>query len=168
MNTTHYRRLALAFAALSLGLGARGADASALKHGDKNFIEHAAKAGTEEVAVSQAALPHLTNPQAKDFAQMMVSDHTGANQELTALAAQKGVTLPAKQPDTKKWDKAKDKDYDQEYIEKMVKDHDDAVDLFTKATKNAADADVRAFATKTLPTLQAHQAKAKEIKQALK
>jgi putative membrane protein len=168
MKTLTPLRIALSLAAGSLGLTARAADSSTLKHGDKSFIEDAAKAGMEEVAVSQAALPHLMNAPVKDFAQMMVSDHTGANTELKALAAKKGVVLATKPVDTKKWETKKEKGYDEDYIEKMVKDHDDAVDLFSKAAKNADDPDVRAFAAKTLPALQAHQTKAKELKKIVK
>jgi putative membrane protein len=168
MKTITPLRLFLGIAAVSLCLSASAADSSTLKHGDKSFIEDAAKSGMEEVAVSQAALPHLMNAQVKDFAQMMVTDHTGATGELKALAAKKGVVLAAKPVDTKKWDTKKEKGYDEEYIEKMVKDHDDAVDLFTKTAKNADDLEVRAFAAKTLPTLQAHQTRAKELRKALK
>ena len=139
-----------------------------LKHSDKSFIESAAKAGTEEVAISQAALPHLTNPQVKDFAQMIVTDHTAANQELAELATRKGVTLPTKQPSTAKWEKANDKDYDEDYLEKMIKAHDDAVELFSKAAKKSEDPDVQAFAAKTLSTLEEHYGKAKQLKKALK
>ena len=144
------------------------AASSGVSHSDKNFFEKAAKAGTEEVAVSQAALPHLTNAEVKAFAQMMISDHSGANEELKALAARKAVTLPAKQPDTDKWDKAKAKNYDEEYIKKMVNDHKDAVDLFTKTARQADDADVRTFASKTLPTLQHHFDQAKSLKEKVK
>lgn len=153
---------------LALGLSAFSFAAdSSVSHSDKSFFEKAAKSGDEEVAVSKAALPHLTNAQAKEFAQMMVSDHSAAGQELQALAAKKGVALPAKQPDTDKWNKAK-KDYDAEYIKKMVSDHEDAVSLFTKTSKKADDAEVQAFAAKTLPTLQHHLEMAKTIKQTLK
>lgn len=53
-------------------------------------------------------------------------------------------------------------------MEKMVKDHEDAVDLFTKAAKKSDDAEVQAFAAKTLPKLQHHLDQAKAIKRALK
>lgn len=122
----------------------------------------------EEVAVSQAALPHLMNPEVQQFAKMMISDHSGANQQLAALAASKGVALPAKTPDTAKWDKKKEKGYDEDYIEKMVKDHEDAVELFTKASKKSDDPDVQAFAVKTLPALEAHFAQAKALKKTVK
>jgi putative membrane protein len=163
------RVIALAIATFSLGLGAHAAETSLnLSRGDKSFIENAAKSGMEEVAVSQAALPHLANPEVRQFAQMMVSDHTGANHELTALAARKGITLPTKQPDVTKWNEKKEQGYDEGYVEKMIKDHDDAVDLFTKASKKSDDSEVQAFAAKTLPTLQAHQAQAKALKKTVK
>ena len=164
---TSFRRFAFAGAVLFAVLCARGADMSSLKHSDKSFFELAAKAGTEEVAISQIVLLHFTDPQIKDFAQMMVTDHTGANQELSALAARKGVSLPDKQPDTAKWEKKKAKGYDEAYIKEMVKDHDEAVELFTKAANKAEDPDVRAFAAKVLPTVQAHFEKAKALKKSV-
>ena len=48
----------------------------------------------KEVAVSQAVMGSLTNPQVRDFATSMVTDHTAANNELMALAASKGVVEP--------------------------------------------------------------------------
>jgi len=96
---------------------------------------------------------------------MMVSDHSNANSELMALAASKGVVLPAK--DTKemkfeeKWSK-KTKGVDEDYMDEMVSDHKDAVDLFEKAAKSE-DPDIAAFARKTLPTLQQHLTMAKDL-----
>ena len=138
-----------------------------LKHGDKSFVEDAAKSAMEEIAISRVALEKASNPQVKEFAQMMVSDHTGASSELSVLASSKGVMLP-KQPNVEKWVKKTAKGFDEEYMEKMVDDHQEAVKLFEKKTKNADDLEVLAFATKTLPKLQEHLAKAKEIKKMVK
>jgi putative membrane protein len=106
----------------------------------------------------------------KQFAQMMVSDHGSANSELMALAAAKGVTLDVKDAkDMKleeKWSK-KTKGVDEDYMEEMISDHKDAVDLFEKAAKSD-DADIAAFARKTLPTLQAHLSQAKDLKKLVK
>lgn len=150
-------------------VAAKAADKSMLKHGDRNFIEDAAKIGMAQVAISRIAAEKATNPQVKEFAQMMVNDHGGANSELTMLAASKSVMLPAKQPNTDKWTKKKaGKDFDEDYMEKMVDDHNEAVEHFEREAKRGDDADVKAFAAKTLPTLQAHHTRAKEIKKALK
>ncbi|MEO6003000.1 MAG: DUF4142 domain-containing protein [Opitutus sp.] len=143
---------------------------SKLSHGDRSFFEKAAKSGMKEIAVSKGAMDRLNNPQVKQFAQMMVTDHTGANTELMALAAAKGVVLPAK--DSKemkldeKWSK-KTKGVDEDYMEAMISDHKDAVDLFEKAAKSD-DADIAAFARKTLPTLQQHLTMAKDLHKSVK
>ncbi len=163
-SLTHFAVVILCAALSPLAFGAdRG-----VSRGDKAFFEKAALSGKEEVAVSEVALPRLTHPQAKEFATMMVSDHTGANAELKALAQAKGVALPAKEPDTRKWSAGKERNLDKAYMDKMVDDHQDAVELFAKASKKSDDADVQAFAAKTLPTLQHHLTQAKAIQQALK
>jgi len=141
-----------------------------LSHSDRSFFEKAAKSGMKEVTVSQAAMDRLTNPQVKQFAQMMVTDHSGANTELTTLASAKGVMLPVKESKElkleEKWSK-KTKGVDEDYMEEMVSDHKDAVDLFEKAAKSD-DAEIAAFARKTLPTLQQHLTMAKDLLKTVK
>jgi putative membrane protein len=139
-----------------------------LKHGDKSFVEKAAKGGMEEVAISRVAIERATNPQVREFAQMMVSDHTGANSDLMALAMSKNVMLPAKDISVEKWEKRNAKGFDEEYMEKMVSDHKDTIELFEKESKKGEDADLMNFAGKTLPTLVAHLAKAQELKKLVK
>jgi putative membrane protein len=131
------------------------AQSNNLSRSDRQFFEKAAHSGMKEVEVSQAALPNLTTPEAKSFAQMMVADHTAANEKLKALATKKGVVLPA--PDLRlaaKWSK-QDRDMDKDYWKEMVEDHKEAVKLFEKAMKSD-DAEVAAFAAETLPKLQQH------------
>jgi putative membrane protein len=139
------------------------AQAADLSHSDRRFFEKAAKSSMKEVQVSQAVLGKNISPATRDFAQMMVADHNKANEELKALAAKKGVTLPP--PETKfaeKWAN-NDKDVDDGYLKEMVSDHKDAVDLFKDAAKSK-DADIAAFASKTLPTLEHHLEMVKNLK----
>lgn len=46
-------------------------------------------------------------------------------------------------------------EFDKGYIQEMVKDHEKAIALF-EAAQSLADAELKAFATKTLPTLRKH------------
>jgi putative membrane protein len=134
----------------------------ALKHHDRAFMMKAAKAGDKEIAVSQAVMDKLSNPQLKTFAQTMITDHTAASADLAALAASKNVSLP--QPDTsiaEDWSK-KAGDIDSKYMKEMVSDHEEAVKLFEKAAKST-DGDIAAFAQKTLPTLQHHLMMAQDL-----
>ncbi len=146
---------------------AGAADSTTLSHHDKAFLTKAAKSGMAEVAISEAVVDHLSNAQLKSFAQMMVTDHTAANNELAALAGTKGVQLPPQDPDlVMKWSKKTD-DVDSSYVKKMVSDHEEAVKLFEKASQSK-DPDIAAFAQKTLPTLQHHLAMAQDLKNQIK
>lgn len=50
-------------------------------------------------------------------------------------------------------------------MQHMVADHEKAVQLFTRAAQESQDADIRAFAAKTLPTLQEHREMARQLAQ---
>jgi putative membrane protein len=145
---------------------ATAAPTSTVAHSDRSFMRKAANAGAKEIAVSQAVMDHLSNAQAKTFAQQMITDHTQANTELMSLAQQKGVELPAKDDSSlaEDWSK-KTGNVDREYAKEMVSDHEEAVKLFEKGSKSE-DPDVAAFAQKTLPTLQHHLMMAQELKKA--
>ncbi len=133
-----------------------------LSHHDRAFFKKAATAGAKEIAVSQAVMDKLVNAQVKAFAQTMVTDHTNVAEQLSTLAAAKGVSLPT--PDTSvgdDWSK-KTGDVDSKYVKEMVSDHEGAVKLFENASKST-DADIAAFAQKTLPTLQHHLMMAQDL-----
>ncbi|MGZ5242793.1 MAG: DUF4142 domain-containing protein [Bacteroidia bacterium] len=128
---------------------------------DAEFMVKAASAGMAEVKLGELAMQKGSSKMVKDFAKMMVDDHTKANNELIALAAAKNITLPTAPGEDymKKYDdlnKLAGADFDEKYMDIMVKEHKDAVDLFDDAAEDAHDADIKAFAAKTLPTLKMH------------
>src|SRR5262245_27920597 len=63
---------------------------------DETFMMSAAQAGMVEVKLGEVAAQKATKPDVKEFGAMMVSDHSKANNELKAIAAKNGVTLPSK------------------------------------------------------------------------
>ena len=137
------------------------------------FMTEAAKGGMEEIELSKLALNKSTNKEVKDFAQKMVADHTKASNELKALAAKKNFTLPAAlTPEqvsmASDMAKASSEDFDKKYVDAMVKDHEKDVSLFEAQSKNGTDADAKAFAAKTLPTLQMHLTMIKELQGKMK
>jgi putative membrane protein len=98
----------------------------------------------------------------------MVDDHSKAGDELKSLAASKSVTLPMDVgKDNKsimdKLAKLSGADFDREYMKHMVKDHNTDVALFEKEAKSGKDAETKAWAEKTLPTLREHQTMARDI-----
>lgn len=138
------------------------------------FMVKAANGGMMEVELGSLAKDKATNPQVKEFAAMMVTDHSKANDELKSLAATKNFTLPATMDNDHRehitdLSNKTGKDFDKAYMDMMVDDHKEDIDLFEDITKkDNVDADLKAFATKTLPTLKKHHEAAKKIKDALK
>jgi len=143
-------------------------DAKASANADSSFMHTAAVGGMAEVELGKLAASSATSSDVKQFAQRMVDDHSKANDELKALAAQKNVKLPA-ELDAKhkavvdKLSKQKGAAFDAAYMSEMVNDHNTDVALFQKESKSGKDAETKAWAAKTLPTLQEHQKMAKEI-----
>jgi putative membrane protein len=134
------------------------------------FATKAANAGLKEIELAKWAQEYGTRQDVKDFAAMMITEHTKAADELKQIARTKNVTLPVMVPDGVRndIDKMKTKksgsDLDKAYVNEMVSDHKDAVKLFEDAAKNATDADLKNFAAKTLPVLQKHYDAIKAIK----
>jgi putative membrane protein len=135
---------------------------------DSGFMVKAGGDGLAEVELGRLGVARATSADVKAFAQMMVDDHSKANGELTNLAGQKSVTLPTEPlPPAKA---AKDHlstlsgaAFDKAYMDHMVKDHEKAVALFSKEVSAGKDAETKSWAEKTLPTLQQHLAKAREV-----
>lgn len=148
------------------------AEGGKLARADVAFLKQAAQNGLAEVEGSKLALTKAQNTQVKAFAQQMVDDHGKANEELKTLASAKGVDLPtepsiAQKAKMKSLHTADGADFDRRYADSLgVAAHEDTVKLFQKASIGAADPQVKAFATKTLPTLQHHLQMAKDMKAA--
>jgi putative membrane protein len=141
--------------------------------GDSTFAVTAANDGMAEVAAGKMAEQKAVSPRVKAFATMMVTDHSKAGDELAAIAKTKNITLPsAPNADAQKMaadmDKMTGKDFDKDYVNGMVKGHENAVKLFTDASQNCKDSTLKAFATKTLPTLKMHLDSIKAIKASMK
>ncbi len=131
------------------------------------FVDEASAAGVGEIESGKLALQKSTTPAIKTFAQEVISDHTAANKELAAIAQKRSLkvsteaelvtkakSLVLKQRDGESFDEA--------YAKNQVKAHKDAIELFNKAAVSA-DAEIAAFALKTLPKLEHHLALAQNL-----
>ncbi|MEO7412999.1 MAG: DUF4142 domain-containing protein [Opitutaceae bacterium] len=140
----------------------------ALKQVDKHFLDNAVKASMEEAEISRVALERTSNPRVREFAQMILGDHLKTNDALALIAANRGVAVPAKNNDASAWAKKDGKNFDKDYIDKMVSSHEDTVKLFQKEAIEGEDAEAVAFARKMLPRLQQHLEQAADLKRLMK
>lgn len=135
---------------------------------DTTFVSKAATGGMEEVMMANVAMQNASSQRVKDFATMMIQDHSKANNELKSIASAKSITVPAdltpeQQKDMDMIKKKTGKDFDKAYMDMMLKDHKKDVGEFEKASTNLKDADLKGFATKTLPVLKTHLDSAQAI-----
>ncbi len=132
------------------------------KEDQASFMVKVASGGMMEVEMGKIAAKNAMNADVKAFGQMMVTDHTKANNELKALAAAKNVTLPTTmgeehQEHMDRLSKLQGAEFDREYMSHMVEDHEEDIEHFREAANaNDYDAEVKAFASKTLPVLEKH------------
>ena len=128
---------------------------------DRKFMEKAAQGGMAEVQLGKLATEKASAPEVKQFGQRMVDDHSKANDKLKQIASNKGVALPTEmdkstQHEYDKLSKLSGADFDREYMKHMVSDHKKDISEFKSEANKAKDADLKQFASSTLPTLEEH------------
>jgi len=139
-----------------------GNPSKSLSADDQKFVKEAAVGGMYEVQAGQVAAQKATSAEVKQMAQHIVADHTQANEKLMSLAQAKGIQDLPKELDAKhqkKLDhlkKLSGAQFDREYSQMMVSDHKEDIKAFEKEAKNGSDADLKQFASTTLPTLNQH------------
>jgi putative membrane protein len=142
---------------------------SQLAAADSQFVTKAAAGGQYEVEVAKLAADKATDPQVKEFAKMLVDDHTAANEKLQQIASSHNVALPASLPADKKkkvdqLGKLSGAEFDKQFVKEVgLDDHKHDIADFEKAAKSAKADDVRDFAQSTLPTLQKHLSAAEKL-----
>jgi len=137
-----------------------------------NFIKTAHEAGLTEIAASKLAKQKSTNSQVTGLADMMITDHTALGVDVDTLASQKFVSVAPNvnhdhQVILDSLAKKTGAEFDKAYIEMMVADHEEAVELFKDNTKSNYTT-IREVAEKGLPKIEEHLEKAKAIQASLK
>jgi putative membrane protein len=135
---------------------------------DQQFVDMVAQTDMLEAHLGQMAAEQAASQDVKDYANMLVTDHTANYQQLTALGATAGFTVPkgldaAHDRMIAPFEKLKGAAFDTRYIHEMIAGHTEAIGVFTKEAADAQNADLKSFASATLPTLQKHLDGAKNL-----
>jgi putative membrane protein len=153
----------------------------------RNWVEDRLEDGMTEVKLGELATQKGQNADVKAFGQMMVRDHTKAGEELKQLASKHNITAPELDDDHRdkvdRLSKLQGAEFDREYMNAMVDDHEKTVNALEdrldkegdnenprytpKKTDNAFETELNQWASKTIPTVRQHLAKAKELDQKL-
>jgi putative membrane protein len=156
---------------------------------DADFVADAASAGMTEVKLGELAQQKAQNNEVKQFAEMMVRDHTKGGEALKQVATQHSIRVPSQPKEEQnelinRLTQLRGADFDREYMEAMVDNHEDVVNLLQsranedrvgenkgtvrpESSDNPAEGALNQWAANTLPTTRHHLDEAKRIQDAL-
>lgn len=128
---------------------------------DEMFVKKAASSDMHEIAAGKLAKEMAKDPEVKKFAAKMIEDHTKASAELKKAAKAAGIEVPTAMSDedkaaVDKLKEAKGDAFDKAYLADQMEGHHKASMLFTKASENAKNQDLKNFAARTLPVIKGH------------
>jgi putative membrane protein len=181
MKTSLAMLMVVAFATISGAQQSTGAQQPSTKPtassshaapSDSAFAMKAGQANFAEVELGKLALQKSMSDDVKKFAQQMVDDHSKALDELKDVAGKKNITLPsALDADHKKLSdrlsKLSGAAFDREYMAAMVDGHRKVATDVRKESQTGSDPDLKAWAAKTLPTVEEHLKHAETVNRGL-
>ena len=135
---------------------------------DQIFAMMAASGGLTEVQLGKLAADRSASPEVKQLAERLVQDHTKANQELLTIADKKDISVPKKLDGThedlvKLFSQLEGAQFDREFLSYQVMHHEKDTAAFAVQAKEGQDPDLKDFAAKQLPILQAHLKQARDL-----
>jgi putative membrane protein len=135
--------------------GSPGTTVVKMSQKDVNFIQKAAGGGAQEVANGKMAESQAKSAEVKNIAARMVADHTRLNKELTALANKKGVNFNTGGVKAQNLGSG---NFDALYLKLLEEVHRGDIADFERAAKSSDDSELKAWASRSLPTLKQHLA----------
>jgi putative membrane protein len=151
------------------------AGTSRLSASDQDFVNDAAIGGLFEVESGKIAEKKAANAEVRNFAARMVRDHGDADNKLKRIVSADGGTVPndldqQHQQELQQLTSQQGADFDRNYMQTMVKDHDTDAQAFGRAVQSLDDPKLKTFAQQTLKVIDQHDKIAHQItdKMALK
>jgi putative membrane protein len=130
--------------------------------------------GRAEVDLGKLAQQKSRNTQVRDFAAMMVRDHTKAAEELKTVATRANIDMAQIDPDAgdnkdvhDRLAKLSGMEFDREYMQMMVDKHEKTVNELEDKAEGADNDHVKQWAARTLPTVKKHLEQARAIHETL-
>lgn len=162
------RNIVSGFCGLALGCAFAIAQHAAPAMTDQQFVDFAAQTDMMEANLGQSAATQASAEAVKDYAQTLVTDHTNDYNQLSTVASKANLEVPkgldaAHDKMIAPFQKLKGAAFDHRYIQEMIAGHTKAIQVFKKEASDAQNADLKAYATQALPTLQKHLDDAKGL-----
>jgi putative membrane protein len=135
---------------------------------DQKFVDMAAQTDMMEAHLGQLAQDQGAAQGVKDFGSTLVTDHTNDYQQLAAAAQKAGMNVP-KGLDAERnrmitpFHKLKGAAFDRRFVQEMVVGHTKAIAEYRREAQDGQNADIKAYASQALPTLEKHLQAARSL-----
>ena len=144
------------------------AQSNQLTQNERQFIDKAAQINMTEAHMGQMAQNKGETQAIKNFGQTLVNDHTQAYNRLSAIAQQDGYTIPKainqqNQSEIEKFQNVSGQQFDNQFSQKEVQDHQQALNWFRSEEQNLQNPDLKAYATQTAATIEKHLSMAQNL-----
>jgi len=132
---------------------------------DTAFAQKAAMGGKKEVEGAKFVAAKAASADVRAFANRLVKDHAAANQELAKLMKNKRIAASSEaKAEPEAWRSETGAALDRAFIDHAIADHEQDITLFETEAKDGADAELKDWAAKKLPTLREHLKAAQDLK----
>lgn len=129
---------------------------------DRNFVTQMSLSNRTEISLGQLAASMATNDSVRMYAQMMVAEHTMADSTLGLLASDLEITVPADSLDANGMTlrstlmTLSGRAFDSAYITSQVPAHQMALNIAQTEINTGTNGELRDFANRMSPNIQAH------------
>jgi putative membrane protein len=138
-------------------------------HAAMVYVSKAGAADLYEVRASQIAVTRARRPQVREFAQMLVTDHTRSTQMVADAAHSDGLTPrppmlePSQRMMLRQLERARDRDFDRLYLSQQIPAHVQGLALHRAYARRGEGAALRRTAGEIVPVVEHHLARAREL-----
>jgi putative membrane protein len=134
------------------------------------FLMEVSEMQMEEISLGKLAQQKGNTSQVKELGKMMEAEHSRSLTELSDLAQSKTISIPATLTEDsmdvyQKLEAKTGNDFDRAYCKMMVEHHENAIELFEKASTQSEDSEIKTWAAQKLPGLRIHLKRAQECKE---
>ena len=143
---------------------------------EPSILGYASAANSGEIELGQLGVKKATNAKVKAYARELVAEHRTMLAEGKSMATKLSATADTAVDNVRDLmnhvrdevkdltEKAAGADWDKDFINKMIDDHQKVLDKLQDAAKNTTNADLRAALEKATGKVQQHLTKAQDIK----
>jgi putative membrane protein len=133
------------------------------------YVAKAAASDLYEIESSRLALDRAQRPAVREFARMLVTDHTRTTELVAAAARADGVTPlppqlePAQRTMLRQLQRHRGPGFDRVYLDQQLIAHQQALTLHRNYARNGAGNDLRRVARNATPVIQGHLGHARQL-----